>query len=348
MDPNESKNYRPISNLPFVAKLLERVISAQFTCYLNVNHMLPDCQSAYRSFFSTESALLKVTTDISMAADRGQLTLLMMLDLSAAFDTVDHAILLARLNKSFGLSDTALKWFNSYLQNRSQVVFSGGVLSNVSALACGVPQGSVLSPLLFVLYTVDLLFIIERNGLNGHMYADDTQTYVYFSPNEISMALASLQECFSELQMWMNNNKLVLNASKTEIIIFCSKYQFDKITPSSIYLGDVQVSISNQVRNLGVTFDSLLWFEQHSRLLSSSCFFQIRQIWSIRHCLSDTATEILVHAFISSRLDYCNSLFLSCNNSVLDRLQRIQNAAARLVLRAKRYDSTTPMLQQLH
>ena len=102
------------------------------------------------------------------------------------------------------------------------------------------------------------------------------------------------------------------------------------------------------VRNLGVAFDSQLSFEQHSRQLSSSCFFQIRQLWSIRHCLSDTATEILVHAFVSSRLDYCNSLFLCCTKSVIDRLQRIQNAAARLVLRAKRSDSATPMLQQLH
>ena len=348
LDPNDCKNYRPISNLPFVSKLLERVISAQFTCYLNANHLLPAFQSAYRSFFSTESALLKVTSDISMAADHGKLTLLMMLDLSAAFDTVDHVILLNRLNQSFGLSDTALKWFHSYLQNRTQVILSDGVLSNVSSLACGVPQGSVLGPLLFVLYTVDILLIIEKNGLIGHMYADDTQSYLHFCPNEISMAIANIQECFSELQMWMNNNKLVLNASKTEVIIFGSKHQLDQLTISSIYLGDVQVSISNRVRNLGVTFDSLLSFDQHSRQLSSACFFQIRQIWSIRHCLSDTATEILVHAFISSRLDYCNSLFLSCNTSVLDRLQKIQNAAARLVLRAKRYDSTTPMLQQLH
>ena len=181
LDINDCKNYRPISNLPFISKLLERVIASQLTLYLNDNHLLPDCQSAYRTLFSTESALLKVTSDISMAADRGQLTLLMMLDLSAAFDTVDHEIILTRLNKSFGLSDVALDCFRSYLQGRTQVVSSGGTLSNTSSMLCGVPQGSVLGPLLFVLlYTVDILLIIEKNGLFGHMYADDTQNYVHF------------------------------------------------------------------------------------------------------------------------------------------------------------------------
>ena len=215
-------------------------------------------------------------------------------------------------------------------------------------MACGVPQGSVLGPILFVLYTVDVLDIIERNGLIGHMYADDTQNYLHFNSNEVVLAFTKVQACFTELQYWMNSNKLVLNASKTEIIIFGPQHQLAKITDTSIILGNVNVPISNSVRNLGVIFDSQLTFEQHSKQLSSSCFFQLRQLWSIRHTLSDSATEILVHAFISSRLDYCNSLFLSCTKSVLNRLQRIQNAAARLVLCAKRCDSATPMLYQLH
>jgi len=175
LDVNDSKNYRPISNLSFTSKLLERVVASQLTCYLNANQLLPECQSAYRTLFSTESALLKVTSDVSLAVDRGQLTLLMMLDLSAAFDTVDHEILLTRLNKSFGLSGTVLDWFRSYLEDRTQVVSCGGLLSNSSSMECGVPQGSVLGPILFVLYTVDILDIIETNGLTGHMYADDTQ-----------------------------------------------------------------------------------------------------------------------------------------------------------------------------
>src|SRR5579872_3597180 len=218
----------------------------------------------------------------------------------------------------------------------------------VSSLACGVRQGSVLGPLLFLLYTVDILYIIEDNGLMGHTYADNTQDYLYLNPDEADIAVAKIQTCFSELQAWMDNNKLVLNAFKTEIIVFGSQHQLNKFNKTCITVGNVQVSISDNVRNLGVTFDSQLSFEKHSKQLFSSCFYQIRQLWSIRHCLSDTAAEILVHAFVSSRLDYCNCLFLSCTKSVLDRLQKVQNAAARIVLRTKRYDSTTPLLHQLH
>ena len=140
------------------------------------------------------------------------------------------------------------------------MVSSGGVLSEISEMICGVPQVSVLGPLMFVLNTVDILHMIENNGLKGHMYADDTQSYVHFNPNDIGMAITSIQACFHDLQTWMMNNKLVLNASKTEIIIFGSQYLLDKVNISSIALGDVQVTITDKVRNLGVTFDSLLSF----------------------------------------------------------------------------------------
>src|SRR5207245_2892280 len=135
--------------------------------------------------------------------------------------------------------------FRSYFHDRSQVIFSGGVFSDTSSLVCGVPQGSVLGPLLFTLYTVDILRIIEHNGLNGHMYADDTQIYCHFHPSRADMALTQIQECFVDLQMWMNNNKLVLNAAKTEIILFGSQHLLDKFGSTTITLGDVQVPISD-------------------------------------------------------------------------------------------------------
>src|SRR5579872_2945831 len=138
----------------------------------------------------------------------------------------------------------------------------------VSSLACGVRQGSVLGPLLFLLYTVDILYIIEDNGLMGHTYADDTQSYLHFNPDETDIAVAKIQTCFSELQVWMDKNKLVLNASKTEIILFGSQHQLNKFNKTSITLGNVQVSISDNVRNLGVTFDSQLSFE-HSNILNN-------------------------------------------------------------------------------
>jgi len=146
-------SYRPISNLPFLFKLLERVVSVQFTEYLSSTGLLPVHQSAYRKFHSTETALLKVVTDLIEAIDAGDHALL---DLSAAFDTVDHDVLVERLARTYGLRSTALDWLRSYLLDRRQSVFYDGVSSSVRRLVCGVPQGSVLGPLLFLLYTADV------------------------------------------------------------------------------------------------------------------------------------------------------------------------------------------------
>ena len=169
--------YRPVSNLSFVSKLVERAAVKQLTDYLETNGLLPLLQSAYRSHHSTETALLKVLSDVLTAIDN-KVTLLALLDLSAAFDCVDHDILLSRLQSRFGLDGAALAWIRSFLSDRTQRVCFGGRLSAEIALIFGVPQGSVLGPLLFLLYTAELFDIISSLGLTGHSYADDTQVYI--------------------------------------------------------------------------------------------------------------------------------------------------------------------------
>ena len=147
-------SYRPISNLSVLSKLLERLVARQLLEHLNAARLLPDLQSAYRAYHSTETAVLKVLADILRALDTGDLAVLTLLDLSTAFDTVDHATLLRRLEVSYGLRGHVLGWFHSYLNGRIQYVRCG-TASTVTVLLCGVPQGSVLGPILFVLYTAD-------------------------------------------------------------------------------------------------------------------------------------------------------------------------------------------------
>ena len=174
------KNYRPVSNFSFLSKILEKVVASRLNSHINSSHTSNDYQSASRKFHSTETALLKIHSDILSSMDDGRVTALTLLDLSAAFDTIDHTILLSRLGNWFGVSGKALDWFKSYLTGRSQRIKLGNCLSSRSDLSFGVPQGSVLGPLLFILYTTPLSRMISGHTTPHHLYADDSQLYVSF------------------------------------------------------------------------------------------------------------------------------------------------------------------------
>ena len=174
LDPGELKNYRPVSNLTFVSKIVEKLVAEQLIEFLQSNGLMPRLQSANRRHHSTETALLRVMSDLLRAADSRRVTLLGLLDLSAAFDCVDTEILLERLRRAFGVDSLALQWIRSFLVDRTQQVSYGGRLLSVGCLRCGVPQGSVLGPLPFLLYTAELFDVIADCGLTAHCYADDT------------------------------------------------------------------------------------------------------------------------------------------------------------------------------
>jgi len=181
LDAKELKNYRPVSNLTFASKLVETVVSLRLVSHLNAHSMMPQLQSAYRRHHSTETALLKVLSDVYAAIDCQHVILLVLLDLSAAFDCVDYDILLRRLYLKFGICGTALEWMSSFLIGRSQQVYYKERLSVKLQLLFGVPQVSVLGPLLFLLYTAELFDVITECGCTGHSYADDTSLHQHIS-----------------------------------------------------------------------------------------------------------------------------------------------------------------------
>ena len=193
LDPNCLSNYRPVSNLPFLSKVLERIVLKQFLHRLESHSLLEPFQSAYRKCHSTETALLHVVNDLLQASDRGHVSVLSLLDLSAAFDTIDHDILIKRLHTTFGCSGTVLDWFTSYLSFRTQSVFIGHA-STPSALKCGVPQGSVLEHLLFTLYTQSLSTVICQSGHSYHFFADDSQLH----NSDFPVLVHSLKDCIEE------------------------------------------------------------------------------------------------------------------------------------------------------
>jgi len=229
LDITDSKNFRPVSNLSLLSKLLEKVVAGQLNGFLNITNTLPSTQSAYRKFHSTETALLKVFSDLCKAVDDGNTCLLGLLDLSSAFDTVDHNILLTRLDVSFGVKSTALEWFQSYLTDRTQVVRVAGCSSKTSRLRCGVPQGSILGPLLFIIYASPVIDIIRRHGLLSHCYADDTQLHFYCAPDQMDSLILTFSKCIADLELWMASNRLKLNCDKTEFAWIASRYRFNAL-----------------------------------------------------------------------------------------------------------------------
>ena len=184
MDPGELKNFRPVSNLPLLSKLTERVVQIQLQAYLDTHGMMSKHQSAYRKFHSTETALARIYNDLLVATDEGKVSAICLLDLTAAFDTVDHDLILMRLQRSYGIQSHALAWFRSYLTGRTYcVVFSGKTSASIN-VTCSVPQGSVLGPQLFSLYTAELADLASKYGVTLHAYADDNQLYVHCSISE--------------------------------------------------------------------------------------------------------------------------------------------------------------------
>ena len=349
LDPNNAKNYRPVSNLSFLSKVLEKVVAGQLLEHMVTFDLHEPLQSAYRSGHSTETALVRVQNDLLQAVDKKQGVILVLLDLSAAFDTIYHTILLCRLKERLGVRGVALEWIKSYLSNRTQSVHVNGVSSKSENLLYGVPQGSVLGPKLFCIYSGPLGNIAHMHGLEVHLYADDTQLYLFFSiGSDLYEPVHKVEACIEDISSWMRNNKLKLNDDKTEYMVISSDRVKAGLSIPDLMAGAVKISPSHTFRNLGAMFDDSLKMSSQVKAITKRCHFHLHNIRAIRKSLTKTATEQLVHAFVTSTIDNCNALLCGIPSSLLDQLQRMQNSAARVVTLKRKHDSITPVLRELH
>ena len=345
----ELSSYRPISNLNFISKILERIIHNRLCAHLNTFPSLSPFQSAYRRLHSTESALLKIQNDLLLSVNQQKTSALILLDLSAAFDTIDHNILLTRLSSSYGITGQALNLISSYLSNRTQSVSVNNCTSAPSLIHTGVPQGSVLGPLLFSLYTSPISQLFVNSPVSYHLYADDTQLYISFSPTDSEYNLTILSTILNSVHNWLTANRLTVNPSKTEYLLIGTPQQRSKITSSDITFQNTTLSPTDSARNLGFIFDSDLSHEKQIASVCRTSFHHIRQLRQIRSSLDSSSAIVLANSLVSSRLDYCNSLYYGLPDSSLHKLQRVQNALARVVYpHVKRHHHITPILRKLH
>ncbi len=245
--PTLVENYRPVSLLPFLSKAIERTVFKQITEFLSQHSLLDSNQSGFKSGHSTETALLSVTEALKEAKATGRSSVLILLDLSVAFDTVNHRILLDKL-RSMGIDGKAHSWFESYLTGRSFNVSWLGQTSAQHHLVTGVPQGSVLGPLLFAMYTTSLGPVITSHGFNYHCYADDTQLFLSFPPED-STVTTRISDCLSDISTWMKEHYLQLNLAKTELLVIPAKQTIHHNI--SIKIDSLSVAPSKAARNLG-------------------------------------------------------------------------------------------------
>ncbi|KAF7246415.1 Serine/threonine-protein kinase RIO3 [Varanus komodoensis] len=344
LDPEMATTYRPVANIPFLGKVLERVVAGQLQALLDETDYLDPFQSGFRPGYGTESALVALYDDLCREKDRGSASLLVLLDLSAAFDTIDHGILLDRL-AGLGVGGTALQWFCSYLNGRFQKVVLGDYGSAPWQLCHGVPQGSILSPLLFNIYMKPLGEVVRRCGLRNHQYADYTQLYLSFSTNP-GEAVAVLNWCLAEVMGWMRANKLKLNPDKTEVLLVGgSGFREGEL---NLVLNRVALPPRDKVRSLGVLLDPELSLEAQVTAAARSAFLQLRLIHQLRPYLECDCLATVTHALVTSRLDFCNALYVGLPLKMVRTLQLVQNRAARLLMGTGRYVHMTPVLRQLH
>ena len=349
-DPEVYKNYRPVSNILTLSKIIEKVASNQLTSYLNTHNLCPKFQSGYLKGHSCETAMVKVSNDIQKMIYEGKMVIQVILDLSSAFDTVDHNTLLNGLEKRFGISGKALDWIKSYLTGRTFAVKIKQVKGCKILLIYGVPQGSVLGPLLFILYISDLPNIVSKHDILLHCYADDAQLYVGFEPfKNFTNKSNSMKRCINSVDLWMKHNFLQLNVKKTEVLFIGRPNDFN-IHHFEIEIGNVnfQSSKSKYVRSLGSYIDSCMSMKPMITECAKSCNFNLRKIKKIRNCLGISSKLLLIKSFILAKLDYCNILLANVPSSYLKPLEKVLKNSLRFVYSLKQRQTVSSYYKESH
>lgn len=333
--PSELSHLRPISLLSVLSKMVERIMEKQLRGHLETNDILPSMQSGFRPLHSCATAMLDVTDDIVKAADRGKVTLLVLLDYSKAFDTVSHKLLIAIL-KFFGLAEGALRLLTNFLSGRSQQVSIGCNISESLSVSSGVPQGSILSPLLFSIYSSQMPRLIQQCSI--HMYADDTQLYYSFYPRDAMEACRIINNDLHSLYKGSSKLSLEINPNKSKVVLL-GNISDDLKMSMKITMGGSDLVISESARDLGLHIDANLRFKSHVTSCIQKAFMNLRLIYQHRYFLSQHLKKTLCDSLVLSHFSHCDVVYGSCLDSIdIGRIQRVQNSCLRLIYSIRKYD----------
>ena len=317
-------NYRPVSVLNCVSKILEKSVYVQIDDYLSRNNLIYQYQSGFRSGYSTETCLIYLTDFVKHQISQGNYVGMMLLDVQKAFDSVNHDILCDKL-EAMGISSG---WFRSYLFNRKQLVCIDGIKSSLQTITCGVPQGSLLGPLLYLCYSNDMELSVQNKLL---LYADDSVIIAYDrDPKVVADMLGSdLTSC----NQWLVDNKLSLHVGKTECILFGTRAKLNKVSDFSVAYGDQVIKSQDSINYLGVSLDSTLSGENMVNSVIKKVVSRLKFLFRHAHILNQTLRKNLSSALIQCHMDYCcTSWYSGLNQKYKHKLQTAQNKIARYIL----------------
>lgn len=336
-DSSLESNYRPISVLSVCSKILERAVHHQLIDFLEREELFSNSQYGYRKHRSTEHATIFLTDNIRKSIDKGNLLGALFVDLSKAFDTLSHAILLGKL-KSYGIKGIALNWFKDYLFNRKQFCEIDGVKSELHHIVCGVPQGSILGPMLFLLYFNDF----EDHVPNSHVvqFADDT--VLYCSGKSIAILEQKLNEDLSSVQKYFADNELIMNVSKgkTESMVFGTHRKLNMTSRSlNLYYDEHKISSTTHYKYLGIQLDQTLTLADHFKDVYRKTSNKLYLLNCLRSKLTREAALQIYRGIIMPALLYNSSMLLKLNNTQMGKLSSLDNRASKVTL------STVPKLR---
>ena len=341
-DPAVFNNYRPISILPCFSKILEKLVYTRVIKHLNSNNILYNHQYGFRKQHSTYMALMQLTERVQEALNKNTFALGIFLDISKAFDTVDHQILLDKL-KRYGFCGTVLKWLGDYLVDRQQFVCIEKQQSDNMTISCGVPQGSVLGPLLFLIFINDFAF--QFDTALPIIFADDTN--IIFSNSNFLSLVNQANNILAKTARWFQKNRLSLNINKTNYMIFKHKNKIYSSADSKLFIGDSEIQQVSQTKFLGVIVEESLTWNAHvewiCKKITKSCGI-IRRISSL---ISRQCSMTLYYSLIFPYLSYCNIIWGSTYYSTLQKLYLVQKKFVRLATNSNYLASSAPLFKQL-
>lgn len=337
----DTGNYRPISILPVISKLLEKLVHRQLYSYCTVNNLISEAQSGFRKGHSTETSLHRMTEQLFEGLNSGHCVGMVALDLKKAFDTVDHSIVVNKL-EYYGVRGVANEWFRSYLSNRTQFAQINGHLSDPENIETGVPQGSILGPLLFIIYVNDLSACLQHSTAN--MYADDTAFYI--GNKDINIVRECLQEDTEYVHDWLNSNKLSLNVSKTTSMIICNDQKRRTLDSDNldITVRDETIEHSKCTPYLGIELDDRILFDKQLQRQIGKINRSIGALKRVSKYIPIETRKTLFNTIVLPHYDYCSTVWGSYCDSKLIRLQRTQNRAMRIILNEEPRCHVPPLL----